>query len=378
MSDERSYYSSLGLVAAVHGGDESIRRRVDALYAGCRSGPVPAPDLDLRLGFDAARGAYELHADGVLDAQVNDPDELTEWVAWRINSVAVERSQRDLVLHAAAVACDGHGVVVTGASGAGKSTLAAALTLAGAAYMGDDSLILDAATGRIRSNPKPVSVDEASIRALAHFDPVCPELRVARRLVAPGLLGAVVPVDRYATPHVVVHCRFRGGATTTVAPLTPADAAELLADQAFNFPARGSAGLRALATMARRVRGVFVEFGDLGAAVHAVLEVVSEIPADPQGGADAPAPPSGGLAVEILGGEALVWDGQARELHHLSASATTVWAACGETRDPAKISARIAARTGVAAAGVRADVDRCLAELTELGLLPAAYDSAPR
>ncbi len=65
------------------------------------------------------------------------------------------------------------------------------------------------------------------------------------------------------------------------------------------------------------------------------------------------------LDVELLDGEALIWDEKAQALHRLNPPTTTVWQACGTwIRVPS-----------IAPALSRAEVDRCVHELAALQLL---------
>jgi hypothetical protein len=379
-----SYYSSLGLLVSVRGDDDAIRSRLDDLYAHCRVAPQAQAqahaELEIELEFDGSAGVYELRADGSPCAHSPDVDGLLDWVAWKINDAAVRRVRPELVLHAAAVARDGDAVLITGPSGAGKSTLAAALTRGGASYMGDDSLVVDSVPVRIRSNPKPIAIDTAARAALLRVEPATAVnhgvFSGEQQLIGPDELGRIVAVDEAASPVLVVHSRFRAGAPTSVATLRPAAVAELLADQSFNFPAVGPTGLRAVAAVARRARGLLVEWGDLGLATGVILDALTDaITAGVPAVDDLPVAMPAGLAVEVLSGEALMWDERTGELHHLSASATAVWRACRVSTDPVVVAHLVAIGRPV---GLLAEVTSCMEELESLGLLDPRTDGGSK
>ena len=72
------------------------------------------------------------------------------------------------VLHASAVALDGAAVAFTAPSGAGKSSLAAHLVAAGATFVADDVLAVEARDGVVEAHPGPrrTSVSARELRAM--------------------------------------------------------------------------------------------------------------------------------------------------------------------------------------------------------------------
>ena len=252
-------YSSLGLRIRVRCDDAEISRGLDDLFAACRRPTDGASDIDLEISASETN-SFEMRADGELLYRDIARHDVLAWCTWLINSLASEHS-RDLVLHAAAAARDERAVILTGASGSGKSTLVTALVLAGMSYLTDDSLAVGDEM-HIRSNPKPIALDRGSCRALSLAVDPSASTQTGKVLIAPRSLGIVLDAEHRCTPALIVRPRFRRGSGTAVAPLTPAEAAELLADQAFNFAADGTAGLRAVATLGRSCTALIIEYGD--------------------------------------------------------------------------------------------------------------------
>jgi hypothetical protein len=77
--------------------------------------------------------------------------------------------------------------------------------------------------------------------------------------------------------------------------------------------------------------------------------------------------------VEILDGEALVWDGEALALHHLDGATTAVWLACDEWSDIEDIAVRVGPGRAADEAE-RAEIATILTELEARHLLRSRSD----
>jgi hypothetical protein len=368
-------YRSLGLCFALHCPPGSaVELILTDLYSACEQDGAGPVDLDLIVDVDEAAACYELRSGHELLCRTSGVDELIECFAWEVNRSAVERSRHEaLVLHAAAVADGPRAVVLVGASGAGKSTLAAALTLAGLTYLGEESVAVTPA-GCIVANPKPLALDPGSLAALHSYAPAVEVLGADRPLVAPTAIGAPGANDQPAEPVLIVRPAFRAACKTRATPMAASDAAVLLADQSFNFVSLGADALKTVARIARRAPAFTLEFGDLAAAVAEVRGLLADAGRDAPYSSSSPAPRPGRACefdgtVEGFGDELVIWDPAHEALHHLSASASAIWTAACRGDTNVEIVDMLARETGRARAGLASEVEHCLFDLRARGLL---------
>lgn len=87
---------------------------------------------------------------------------VTDALRYRMLELCEERLERFVTLHAAAVARDGHLVLLAGESGAGKTTLTLALLDAGWTYLSDDLAPVAVDTALVHPFPKPLGVKDAA------------------------------------------------------------------------------------------------------------------------------------------------------------------------------------------------------------------------
>jgi hypothetical protein len=201
----------------------------------------------------------------------------------RLNRL-VCRSGPMVAVHAGAVAVRDAGLLLSGPAEAGKSTLTAGLVCAGASYLGDEAVGIDAAAGRLLAYPKPLTLDPGS----HHLFPDLADIAVAgsgtdRRWHVPvhAIRRDAVATDAPLT-HVVL-CQYESGATTALHELSRAETVYELAEQTFRFKERPRRSLDTLATAVAAASCHRLIVGDLDAAVRAVLELVSAVPASSAG-----------------------------------------------------------------------------------------------
>ena len=179
--------------------------------------------------------------------------------------------RRFLLLHAAGVARDGHGIILTGKSGSGKSTLAALLGEAGWRYLGDEFVLIDPETGLMHPFPRPASLKNASIAVL---EAVAPGQRFGPRLdgtpkgsvrhlrpPAQALAAMRDPVR----PRAILFPRF--GFDADVRDVARAETFVRLTQASTNYTMLGERGFDALTRLVTSVRTKAIDYPDSATAI---------------------------------------------------------------------------------------------------------------
>jgi HprK-related kinase A len=172
---------------------------------------------------------------------------------WGLNWCVSTHCHQYLVLHAAVVERGGRALILPAPPGSGKSTLCAALVSRGWRLLSDELTLLDVAALRIVPLPRPISLKNESIAAIARFSPgaaMSPTVRDTEK----GSVGHLQPpadsvrlARQSATPGWVVLPRYRSGEPTALAALPKPVAFMQLVDSAFNYSIHGRAGFVVLA-----------------------------------------------------------------------------------------------------------------------------------
>ena len=179
--------------------------------------------------------------------------------------------RRFLLLHAAAVARDGQGLILTGESGSGKSTLAALLGENGWQYLGDEFVLIEPETGMMHPFPRPASLKNASITAL---ESVVPPDRFGPRLDGtpkgsirhlkpqPAALAAMhVP----ALPRAILFPRF--GFDAQLRDVAPAETFVRLTQASTNYTMLGERGFDALTRLVTTIPARALDYPDTATAL---------------------------------------------------------------------------------------------------------------
>jgi hypothetical protein len=125
------------------------------------------PQAVLRLSENAGDGSFALSNRGAVQCVDRSAGVMASWLL-HLTCVELALAGRGggLLLHAAAVAWRGHGLLLPGATGSGKSTLAAFLTARGFEYLTDELVHLAADSAAIEGFTAPLKIKRPGLGAL--------------------------------------------------------------------------------------------------------------------------------------------------------------------------------------------------------------------
>ncbi len=188
-----------------------------------------------------------------------------------LNLLAVGSRPDQLVLHAGAVSLGGSGLLLPGPSGAGKSTLTAALVSGGFAYLSDEAAAIDAASLEIEPYPKPLSLHRVPLGLLGHRvrlgDGASHKQAVPSSVLRAGAVSRPVPA------RLLVFPAYRAGATSTLTPMSRAEAVVEVASSSFNFIEHGGAWMPLLHRLVAECWCGRLTIGDLDEATELLTQL---------------------------------------------------------------------------------------------------------
>ena len=181
-----------------------------------------------------------------------------------------------MILHAAVLERDGRGLILPAPTSSGKSTLCAALAWRGWRLLSDEMAIFDLGNGRLRPNPRPVSLKNKAVDVISSFEPRAQMSRIYHGTPKGDIgymrppPGAVSRAQETAIPSLVVSPNYREGSTASLARLDLVQGFELLTGTAVNYSSMLKTGFDILTDIAERCGIYRLTYADLDAAIDLI------------------------------------------------------------------------------------------------------------
>ena len=198
---------------------------------------------------------------------------------WHVNRRAIESAQEFVLVHAGAVEWAGLAALFPAPMESGKTTLVAGLVRAGARYLSDEAAAIDPATLLVHPFAKSMTLGGESREVLADLRPTVDPEVTRRYLLGDWHVDArTIRSDALAPPTLpgyVIAPRYERGASTTLVPMTRAEAVMEMGQNSFNLSHHGRRGVEALAMVARRSACYRLVVGELDAACGLLRDLLS-------------------------------------------------------------------------------------------------------
>jgi HprK-related kinase A len=179
-----------------------------------------------------------------------------------------------LLLHAASVERDGQVLILTGESGSGKSTLSAILMARGWRLLGDEFALIDPLTGEAHPFPRPISLKNASVDAVAsqvRTDRFGPWLRGTPKGDLRHLLPdakSIAGMDTPAPPAMILFPAY--GHDRAMRPVGKGEVFMRLTQASTNYTALGEIGYRTLVRLVESVPAHAIDYQDTQSGIELV------------------------------------------------------------------------------------------------------------
>ena len=281
-------YRILGRSVLVRSTSSKFASQVRRLFGQFAPKPFDGTCADMTLSFLVAESAngitddapHLVYRDGTQIAQARSFHELCRHLEWQLEKFAVQKVDDHYLLHAAAMAKDGIGIIFPGPSGSGKSTLALALLLQGYSYLSDELAAIDLSTGQLQPFPKPIGIKDMSVNlGLAErnslwwgpkpgetFDGT-PNWYANPGDIAPESVSVPVPI------RLVVFPTYDANAENRLEELLPTQGIRRLFANSVNFPRFGKLGLDLLVNMAQDTRCFSLTYNCLNRATESIKQL---------------------------------------------------------------------------------------------------------
>jgi len=261
-------FTCLGFAFQLSADDPDLREVFDHAYSACASDDVPVTNLRVEGTVERGEDRLSLYIDDLPVLESATRASVLDRVVWEVNQGVIRTRPQVLLLHAAAVELDGRAIVISAPSGSGKSTLAAALVRAGLRYLTDEAVAFNPESGSVEPYPKPIALRQDVWSLFPELGPMpstASGFVSTVRYVVPAELGGTLG-DPSTPEMVILPCRVPAR-SARMYPLSRAEAAMSLAEQAFSFLDSGAEALRVLARMLQGCDCYRLEYDDVGDAV---------------------------------------------------------------------------------------------------------------
>ncbi|WP_019675857.1 HprK-related kinase A [Arsukibacterium perlucidum] len=248
--------------------------------------PVPDNDhvydfhIDYKRRFSGKSRPYHFRT-GSEHFRMADANQLIPTFEWGLNWCVSAYQQQYLAIHAAVLEKDGKALIMPAPPGSGKSTLCALLMLRGWRLLSDEMCLIDPASGQLQPYVRPVSLKNASIEVIQHYQPGV-EIFHRTADTEKGTVAYLRPTDSSwqqqnssAQPMWIIFPAYQANAAEPVALFTmpKADTLLYLAQNSFNYAVFAAEGFNLLSQLVENTESFRLEYSD----TRQMLELLEQL-----------------------------------------------------------------------------------------------------
>jgi hypothetical protein len=240
-------------VRIVYDGD-ACRELIDFLFGGMGTEGNADPHRTFRLSYEMKECQFQVECTDPPESSHGDAGSVGVYLMERVCYHLADRCSNGLLFHGACLAKERRAYFLPGRSGSGKSSLSLYLTRhLGYEFLTDEFTLIEPGKGLCRGLTRPIHLKAAAAKLFPELNekdwlPIHPvEGKPCARLVG---ISAVKPARQVSYPlAAIIHPQYKAGETTSLQPLSAADAALHLTGcliNARNLPGHGFAELTRL------------------------------------------------------------------------------------------------------------------------------------
>jgi HprK-related kinase A len=237
--------------------------------------------VDFRVKVNAPRGIRRwirpqitFAFDGTMPFAPLPGDQFFPMLEWGLNWCVSSHAHGFLIIHSAVVEKNGFAAILPAPPGSGKSTLCAALINRGWRLLSDELALIRLSDGMIVPIPRPVSLKNASINIIKHYEPSTVFSRKVRDTIK-GTVAHMRPpaesiwrAEEVAMPAWIIFPKYEAGVATSLVPMTPASGFMRVAENCFNYNLLGQSGFDNLAGLMDRCQSFDFSYSVIDEAIE--------------------------------------------------------------------------------------------------------------
>ncbi len=202
------------------------------------------------------------------------------FLEWGINWVIASQAHQFFILHAATVAKDGKGVIISAPSGSGKSTLCAYLASQGWQLLSDELALIDVKTMNLHGLGRPISLKNHSIELLrdyySHdsFSKVIKDTHKGTISLLKPTQESISGSDSPVKPSQIIFVQYNPTEDCYSEPVEPALALTEIIRNSFNFNLLSKAGFACARELVAHIPVTYVEYNSFQTCEKLLIEMI--------------------------------------------------------------------------------------------------------